>query len=97
MTNPKIPTPAICPRCGCWYQSGIQRCLDDGSALLQADNMVRLFGPEARAALRCPSHYLAGAREGNGVVLRLNADGLRPRNDFVLEMARSEAPMQRMQ
>jgi hypothetical protein len=46
MNSPKIPTPAVCPRCGCWYQAGIQRCLDDGSALLQADNMVRLFGPE---------------------------------------------------
>lgn len=55
--------------------------------------VVRLFGPEGRAALRCPSHFLQASRENGGVVLRLEAEGLRPRNDFVLEIARSEAPI----
>jgi len=46
MNTREVSCPLVCPRCGCWYQAGVRRCLDDGFALLQADNMVRLFGPE---------------------------------------------------
>jgi ferric-dicitrate binding protein FerR (iron transport regulator)/tetratricopeptide (TPR) repeat protein len=52
----------------------------------------RLLGAEARAALRCPSHYAEAGWEGGARVIRLVADDLQPRNDFVLELARSTAP-----
>jgi len=53
----------------------------------------RLVGPEARAAFRSPSHYVRAGWDGAVKVVRLEAAGLRPRNDFVLELARPDLPL----
>lgn len=53
---------------------------------------VRLRGELLRAPFRCPSHFLRARQEPDARVLSLDAEGLRPRNDFVLELYRGGAP-----
>ena len=53
---------------------------------------VRLRGELVQAPFRCPSHYLRARQEPDARVLGLSAEGLTPRNDFVLELYRGGAP-----